>query len=313
MLEDFNRMVTMGGSEEPRQSRIIVGPWTHESVSKFDDVDFGPQADFMQQIKAMLSWYNFWLRDDGAEMPSDSPVTIFVMGGNEWREEAEWPLARTQFTKYYLHSNGNANTSGGDGILSPELPGEEPPDHFTYDPANPVPSLGGTSIYGNATPGPRDQRQIEMRPDVLVYTTPPLDEEIEIIGPVSAIIYASSSAVDTDFSVKLVDVYPDGKAINLRSGMVRARYRDSFTEPAFLEENEIYEFEIPVGATANLFKKDHCIRIEVSSSHFPEFGRNLNTGADIASDREMVTAKQTIFHDQDNPSYVLLPLIPSDT
>jgi putative CocE/NonD family hydrolase len=312
MLEDYNRMISGGGSPEARQSRLIIGPWTHEAVSKFDDIDFGSQADFMKQIKIILAWYNYWLKNEPNEILKSGPITLFVMGKNEWRSENEWPLARTVFTRYYLHSGGKANTVSGDGALSLQKPLDEPPDQFTYDPQNPVPSIGGTSIYGNAKPGPCDQREIEQRPDVLVYTTPQLEEDVEVTGPIEAIIFASSDAPDTDFSAKLVDVYPDGTAINLRSGMVRARYRESFNEPSLLDEKSIYEFRIPVGATSNLFKKGHCIRMEISSSHFPEFGRNPNTGADNAISAETRKAKQTIHHNAQYPSHITLPIIPPE-
>jgi hypothetical protein len=312
MFDDYNRMITQGGSKEARQSRIIIGPWTHESVSKFDDVDFGKDADFTYQIRTILDWYRYRLKGEQKGAFESGPITIFVMGKNEWRTEKEWPLARMQFTKYYLHSGGKANTAQGDGILDLTPPTEESADHFTYDPANPVPSIGGTSIYGNAKPGPRDQREIEKRTDVLVYSTPRLERDIEITGPVEAVLYASSTAKDTDFSAKLLDVYPDGKAINLRSGMVRARYRESLVEPAFLEPGIIYQFQFPVGATSNLFKKGHRVRIEISSSHFPEFGRNLNNGGDIGTSSEIVKADQTLYHDEIHPSYVLLPVIPEE-
>ncbi len=310
MLEDYNRMRTAAGSEEARQSRIIIGPWTHETVSKFDDVDFGPQADFMLQIPRLMGWYDLWLKGERNNPGGFGPISIFVMGRNQWRDEQEWPPARTQYVRYYFHSRGTANTLGGDGTLDVVQPADEPPDRFTYDPANPVPSVGGTSIYGKAKAGPKDQSELERRADVLVYSTPPLQEEIEITGVLKVTLYASSNARDTDFSAKLVDVYPDGKAINLRSGMVRARYRESFVEPSLLEPDKIYEFAIPVGATSNLFKKGHRIRVEISSSHFPEFGRNLNTGEELATSSAIVKAEQMIYHDTAHPSSILLPVIP---
>ncbi len=312
MLDDYNRMRFEGGSDEARSSQIIIGPWTHESVSEFDDVDFGNEADFMLQIKTLLRWYGHWLRGDDNGITSEGPIKIFVMGRNEWRTENEWPLARTRYVKYYLRSAGRANTSSGDGELSVDTPEDDPPDHFVYDPADPVPSVGGTSIYGAATPGPRDQREVERRNDVLVYSTGTLDEDVEVTGPVRLVLYAASSAKDTDFSAKLVDVYPDGKAINIQAGMVRARYRESFTEPSFLEKGVAYEFDIKVGSTSNVFKKGHRIRLEVSSSYFPEFGRNLNTGAEIGMTSEMVTADQTIYHDTGRPSHLILPIIPRE-
>jgi putative CocE/NonD family hydrolase len=310
MFDDFNRMVRAGGTHEARKTQILIGPWTHQSVSEFEEVDFGREAAFLDQIATLVRWYDHWLKGNDNGILDEGPVRIFVMGKNEWRMEKEWPLARTRYTPLYLHSNGAANSAGGDGLLDTQPAGREPPDRFTYDPADPVPSVGGTSIYGAAMAGPKDQREVEERWDVLVYTTAPLDVDTEITGPVRLTLYAASSARDTDFSAKLVDVYPDGKAINLRAGMVRARFRDSFTKPSFLQEGTIYRFEINVGVTSNLFKKGHRIRLEVSSSYFPEFGRNLNTGAEIATASEIVKAYQTIYHDEDHPSFILLPVIP---
>jgi putative CocE/NonD family hydrolase len=266
----------------------------------------------MSQIPLVLRWYGHWLRGDDNGVTDEGPIRIFVMGRNEWRTEQEWPLARTRYEKYYLHGAGRANSASGDGELSVEAPGDEPYDRFVYDPADPVPSVGGTSVYGSAEAGPQDQREVEKRSDVLVYSTPPLDEDVEVTGPVRLVLYAASSAKDTDFSAKLVDVYPDGKAINLQAGMIRARYRDSFTEPTFLESGVVYEFDIKVGSTSAVFKKGHRIRLEVSSSYFPEFGRNLNTGAEIGMTSEMVTAEQTVYHDSERPSYLELPIIPSE-
>lgn len=309
MFDDFNRMVSRSGSEEARKSQILIGPWTHESVSEFEDVDFGSDASFLQQIGILLRWYDYWLRGRNNGIIREGPIRIFVMGKNEWRTEKEWPLKRTNYVKYYLRGNGKANSADGDGLLSTEAPRQEPPDHFTYDPADPVLSVGGTSIYGNAVPGPKDQREVEKRSDVLVFSTPPLRGDIEVTGPIRLTLYASSSAKDTDFSGKLLDVYPDGRAINLRTGMTRARYRSSFTEPTLLEKGVAYKFEIDVGCTSNLFKKGHRIRLEVSSSNFPEFGRNLNTGGDIGRGFEIVKAGQTIYHDTAHPSHLLLPVI----
>jgi putative CocE/NonD family hydrolase len=311
MFDDFNRMRRSGGSDNARQSQILIGPWTHLTESDFEDVDFGAKADFLQQIEMLLRWYDYWLKSTGSGIVDGGPIRIFVMGKNEWRTEKEWPLARTRYSRFYLHSNGRANSVGGDGLLDADPPKQEAPDRFTYDPAEPVPAVGGTSYFGAATAGPRDQSEIEKRDDVLVYTTPPLAEELEVTGPITLMLYAASSAKDTDFSAKLVDVYPDGRAINLRSGMVRARFRDSLTQPSLLEKDVIYRFEIGVGSTSNLFKKGHRIRLEVSSSHFPEFGRNLNTGAEIGTSSEMIKARQVIYHDEDHPSYLLLPIIPA--
>jgi hypothetical protein len=310
-LDDFNRMISEGGSEQARGSRILIGPWTHQLESEFDDVDSGGEADFMKQIKTLLDWYGYWLRGDKNGVAENDPIMIFVMGSNEWRSEKQWPLARTSYTKYYLHGGGRANSSSGDGTLGVEIPGDEPPDHFVYDPADPVPSVGGTSIYGDAKAGPRDQSEIEKRQDMLVYSTAPLDEDVEVTGPVRLVLHAASSARDTDFSAKLVDVHPDGKAINIQAGMIRARYRESFTEPSLLEKGVVYEFDFKVGSTSNVFKKGHRIRLEISSSYFPEYSRNLNTGAEIGKTSEMLKADQTIHHSAEYPSHLLLPIIPA--
>lgn len=309
MLEDFSRMRTQGGSPEARQSRIIIGPWTHETKSAFEAMDFGREASFMRQISAIVAWYRSWLGNNTPD--SGPPVKIFVMGLNQWRAEQTWPLARTRYEKYYLHSAGRANTAAGDGTLSRSEPGQESADHFTYDPANPVPSVGGTSIYGNIKPGPQDQKTVENRPDVLVYTTPVLTQDTEVTGPVRLILHASSSAPDTDFVAKLVDVYPDGKAVNIKDGVIRARYRNSLSNPSFLEPGQVYPFEIKIGATSNLFKKGHRIRLQVTSSHFPEFSRNQNTKAAFGMTAEIAKAEQVIYHEQMHASHLILPIIPA--
>lgn len=311
MFDDFNRMRTRGGSEAARQSQLLIGPWTHETVSKFEAVDFGAEAAFMPQVKRLLQWFDRWLKEDAGAAHADGPIRLFIMGENVWRSELEWPLARTEFTHYYLHSGGNAATRQGDGWLSREPPGAQPPDRYTYDPADPTPSLGGTSIYGAAVAGPVDQGKVEDRTDVLVYSTAPLEEDVEVTGPIDLVVFAASSAVDTDFVAQLVDVHPDGRAINLRTGAVRARYRESFDTPAPLTPGAVTEFRIRVGATSNLFKKGHRIRLEVRSAHFPEFGRNLNTGQDPMTSTEFVAAEQIVYHDPTRASYLLLPVIPS--
>jgi putative CocE/NonD family hydrolase len=237
--------------------------------------------------------------DNGvAEEP---PVRIFVMGINRWRFENEWPLARTDYQNYYFHSGGNANTREGDGRLETRLPGKESKDNFDYHPEDPVPTIG--------TMGPYDQRAVEERPDVLVYTTPKLNNDLEVTGPVKAIIYASSSAVNTDFTAKLVDVYPDGRAIRICEGIIRADHRDPDAPPSNILPGKIYEYQIDLWATSNVFMKGHQVRVEISSSNFPRFDRNLNTGKYFATDTTMTTAKQIIYHGRDYPSHITLPII----
>jgi putative CocE/NonD family hydrolase len=234
------------------------------------------------------------------------------MGRNEWRYEDEYPLARTNYKPLYLHSGGQANGSHGDGVLSwSKSGGGVRPDEYRYDPANPVPSLGGANCCGvGTTSGARDQRPIETREDILVYTSGYIEEEVEIVGPVKLVLHASSSAVDTDFVAKLVDVYPDGRSINIAEGILRARYRNSLSKPEPLEPGKVYQMEIDLIGTANLFQKGHRIRVHLTSSHFPQFSRNLNTGEPFGSSATMKVAEQTVYHSPERPSHILLPVIP---
>ena len=229
------------------------------------------------------------------------------MGANRWREASEWPIAGTHYTDFYLHSGGQANTAGGDGVLSREPPAEEPPDEFVYDPRDPV--MSRYSPQGQLEPW--DQSPSDWKQDVLVYSTQPLDEPIEVIGPVSVKLFAASSARDTDFVVKLVDRWPNGFAQELCHGIVRARYRESYERPSLIQPGEVYEYTIAVNPTANLFRVGHSIQMHLSSSDFPNFDRNHNTGGDDYSDPTLVAAKQTIFHDLERPSQVTLPVIPA--
>jgi hypothetical protein len=230
------------------------------------------------------------------------------MGENVWRDEETWPLPRTRYTPYYLHSQGRANSLKGDGHLSPVGPTEEPPDRFVYDPNNPVPTCGGNTLI--IPPGVQDQRQVEARPDVLVYTSDPLTAPLEVTGPITMQLFAATSVPDTDFTAKLVDVRPDGYAQNLADGIIRARYRQSRFRPSLLTPGRVYALPLDLWATSHVFFPGHRIRLEISSSNFPRFDRNLNTGEDQATGSRCQTATQTIFHDQRYPSHILLPLIP---
>jgi len=242
----------------------------------------------------------------------EPPVRIFVMGENRWRTENEWPLARTQYTKYFFHSNGKANSLRGDGLLSPEAPRPEPADVYVADPRNPVPTRGGgLCCWPAAVPGGAfDQRLIEERPDVLVYTTPVLDHDVEVTGPITVTLYAATSAVDADFTAKLVDVHPDGYARNLTDGIIRGRYRESRSKATLLKAGEVYEYTIDLWATSNVFKAGHRIRLDIASSNFPRFDRNPQTGETSSEASRLEPALQRIFHDEIRPSHVVLPLIP---
>jgi putative CocE/NonD family hydrolase len=292
-----------------RSQCLVMGPWGHSVGSqKLGELDFGPGAK-VDLSKLQFEWFEYWLREKETGVQDWPPVRLFVMGENTWRNEQEWPLARTQFTPWYLHSTGRANTRNGNGTLSAQAPETEPPDSFNYDPANPVPTLGGNNLVGPPA-GPFDQATIEQREDVLVYTSAPLEKALEVTGPVKAILHAASSARDTDFTAKLVDVHPNGKAYNLCDGILRARFRASRTTTQLLEPGQICPFEIDLWVTSNLFLPGHCIRVEISSSNFPRFDRNPNTGLEFGRDAELIPARQTIYHDRDHPSHILLPLIP---
>ncbi len=309
-IEDFKRMKAAGGSDEARRSVLLVGPWTHASKSKFADADFGKQASFMKQVRTILAWFDYWLKGEKNGILDEGPVRFFTMSANEWRAEKEWPPAQTRFAAYYLRSEGKANSAKGDGILSETAPKAGKPDSYVADPENPVPSVGGTSIFGKLKAGPFNQREVESRDDVLVYTTAPLAADTEVTGPVKLVLYASSSARDTDFAVKLAEVRPDGVSVNVQSAVYRASNRMSLVKPSPLEKDRVYKFEIEVGNTSMLFKKGHRIRLQIAGSNFPEYGRNLQTGEDNGTTAATVKARQTVFHDRERPSRLILPIVP---
>jgi putative CocE/NonD family hydrolase len=240
------------------------------------------------------------------------------MGRNEWRFEHEWPLARTVFTPYYLHSQGSANSFAGTGTLTLDSPGAEPPDRFDYDPGDPVPTLGGNNstwtmmkfAEDQILPGPVDQRPLERRDDILVYTSNPLEKDLEITGPVEVVLYAESSCRDTDWTAKLVDVSPEGPAIHLAEGIIRARHRNGLDRIEFLQPGEVQQYKIDLAPVSNVFLARHRIRLEISSSNFPRFDRNLNTTDDIGRGTSMQIAHQTVLHSSRYPSHIVLPVIP---
>jgi uncharacterized protein len=289
--------------------RIVIGPWTHarptRESTRIGDVDFGPDGGFDQEA-LMIEWFNHWLKGERNQVMERAPIRLFVMGANTWRDEQDWPLARAVPTAFYLHSTGAANSASGTGRLTPAPPDQEPPDRFTYDPKNPVP----TGPRGGYSKIPSDQREVERRPDVLVYTSDPLTAPMEVTGPLEMRLWAASSATDTDFTAKLVDVLPDGTARMINDGIIRARYRGSRTTPVVLTPGRAEEFVIDVGATSNVFAAGHRIRVEISSSNFPRFDRNPNTGGRFGEDGTTRVAEQTIFHDQQRASRIVLPVVP---
>jgi putative CocE/NonD family hydrolase len=312
-IENFVGMRAKGGSAAARSGqKLVVGPWIHLPwQQKVGEVDFGPEA--VNPIDELqLRWFDYWLKGKSNGVDSDRPVRVFVMGANKWRTADDWPIPGTRFTEYYLHSGGAANTRYGNGWLTTRKPSaNEPPDRYRYDPANPVPSRGGHSCcVVNAAPvGPYDQAEIQNRVDVLVYTTPPLEKAMEITGPITVTLYAASSAKDTDFTAKLTDVHPDGKAILLNNGILRASFRNSLEKPEPIEPGRIYAYEIAIWPTSNLFKAGHRIRLEISSSNFPHYDRNPNTGRRSGMDKELVIADQTVYHDPEHPSRIVLPVM----
>ena len=319
-LRNYEGIKAHGGSEAARngqQLMIVVGGHAG-SGPKIGDVDFGPAAH-IDEDEITLHWYDYLFKGAHNEFASGKPVKIFVMGINQWRNEDDWPLARAKNTKYFLHSDGKANSLRGDGTLSTTASAKEPADQYVYDPANPAPTVGGPLCCEPQRwePGARDQRSVEARDDVLVYSTPPMAEDMEVTGPVSLELCVKSSAVDTDFTGKLVDVWPNGFAQNLTEGILRARYRDSRETPTLINPGQIYKLTIDLWATSNVFKRGHVLRLEVSSSNFPRFDRNLNTGElryvkttqGLAGD-QFVSATNTVLHDAEHPSALILPIVP---
>jgi putative CocE/NonD family hydrolase len=313
-LRNYVGIKAHGGSEAARRGQhLFVTIGGHAGGGRqIGDVDFGAAAVEFNENEVTLKWYQYLFQGAQNEF-AGKPVKIFVMGADQWREEDDWPLPRAQSTKYFLHSTKNANSLRGDGSLSTVAPRSEPSDHYVYDPSNPAPTIGGPLCCDgqHLAPGPKDQRPVEARDDVLIYTTPAFAQDTEVTGPVSLELFAQSSAVDTDFLAKLVDVAPDGFAQNLTEGIVRARYRNSQEKPELMNPGQIYKFVIDLWSTSNVFVKGHALRLEISSSNFPRFDRNLNTGEVQASAKKYVSATNTIYHDAEHPSTLTLPIVKS--
>jgi putative CocE/NonD family hydrolase len=320
-LRNFTGVREKGATPEARAgSRLLVGPWTHTTppLAPSGAVDFGLRAGQSASPLSMdvdgeyLRFFDHWLRGIDNGIDREPPVRLFVMGESVWRDEQEWPLARTQYASFYLHSSGDANSINGDGVLSQEEPDDERPDVYLYDPFHPVPTVGGQLCCypSQLAPGAFDQRPVEQRMDVLVYKTPSLEQDVEVTGPVTLTLWASTSAADTDFTAKLVDVAPDGSARNLTDGIIRARYRQGTDRPRPITPGEVEEYRIDLWSTSNLFRRGHRIALEVTSSNFPRFDRNPNTGHELGADAELRPALQTIYHERAYPSRLTLPIVP---
>jgi putative CocE/NonD family hydrolase len=332
-LDNFTTLSQRAATERARRGqRLIVGPWTHaDRTGVAGELHFGPraseQAIRLEQLQ--LGFLRRAVRPDRDQPDRDQPdrdqpdrdqpdrdepegprVRLFVMGDNAWRDEDEWPLARTQWTRWYLH---------GGGQLSPAAPSAgAAPSHYVHDPRNPVPTVGGPILMASGAgglswlPGPRDQREVESRADVLSFTSEPLTEDLEATGPLTVTLHAATSAADTDFTAKLVDVWPDGRALSVADGIVRARYRDGTGHPTPITAGQVCEYTIDLIATSQVFKSGHRLRVDIASSNFPCFDRNGGTAAAAATVTEdgFVVAEQTVCHDRDHPSYITLPIIP---
>jgi uncharacterized protein len=313
-LRNYEGVKLHGGNEAARQrQRLLVVIGGHAgSGRKIGSVDFGPAAK-LDEDEVVLKWYDYLFKNQPNEFSTGKRIKLFVMGANQWREEEDWPLPRARTVNYYLHSDGRANTAKGNGSLSSTPPEAERADSFRYDPTNPVPTVGGPLCCDSVhlKPGPLDQSPVEAREDVLVYSTPPLAEDLEVTGPVSVELFASSSAEDTDFTAKLVDLWPDGFAENLTEGILRARYRNSQTAPEFLRAGQVYRFTIDLWATSNVFQKGHRLRLEISSSNFPRFDRNFNTREKDPAGGKPIVAVNSVRHESSYPSSLTLQWVPA--
>ncbi len=312
----FNQMRTNAVSQRARDNQfIIISPTRHCSHSAATEHTVAGERDLGDARKGFvdlyLDWYDYWLKgvDNGVtDMPR---VQYYLMGANEWRSADTWPPAGTTSKRLYLHSGGRANSRLGDGTLSDEAPAQELADRFTYDPGTPVMSLGGQGCCSGMSTGQGgyDQSVNEMRHDVLVYTTDVLTEGMEVSGPLEVVLYVGSSAKDTDFTAKLIDVYPDGRAFNIQEGALRMRYREGFDTKIWMQEDEVYEAHLDLHTTSNYFGPGHRVRLEVSSSNFPRFSRNMNTGGNNYDETEWVLANNVVYHSAERPSHLILPVV----
>jgi putative CocE/NonD family hydrolase len=315
-IKMFNQMREHAESEEARENQfIILTPSTHCAWAGATENTVIGERDLgdarKEFVDIYLKWYEHWLKgvDNGiTDMPR---VQYYLMGLNEWRSAESWPVEGTTYRKYFLTSGGRANSRYGDGALMEAAPTEAASDSFVYDPATPVPTLGGnvccTGMETGA--GGYDQATIEMRNDVLVYTSAPIEDGIEVTGFLEVVLYVSSDAKDTDFTAKLVDVYPDGRAFNLQEGAKRMRFREDLRRKVWMEDGEVYEIHLDLHATSNYFDKGHRVRLEVSSSNFPRWSRNLNTGGNNYDESEGRPANNTVHHSAEHPSHVILPVV----
>lgn len=291
-----------------KNQKLVIGPWPHR-VNKsqvLGDIDFGPNS-LIDLLDLEKRWFDRWLKNDNYGIDDENSVSIFVMGQNEWRYEKDWPLPDTSFTPYYFSSGGRANSRFGNGKLATDLPQDKGVDSYRYDPDDPYPFI--TEQTSAQIGGPDDYAAVERRDDVLVYTSEPLDGKLEVTGPVKAELFVSSDAEDTDFAVKLLDVWPNGFAQRLCDGIVRARYREGMEKEIPMEPGKVYKMSVDMWNTSQVFLPGHRIRVEVASSAFPKYSRNQNVWEKLGMSSKMRTASQTLYHGRDKASNVILPVI----
>ncbi len=313
-INGYVGMKNHGATPEARAgARMIIGPWGHGSSQSFGGIDFTPVA-FIDMFETQLRFYDYYLKGIQNGLDKEKPVQLFYMGVNKWRGETDWPVPGTEYRELYLNSDGSANSVRGNGTLSFSKPAKSSTDTYRYDPGNPVPTTGGNNCCGTPTiAGPADQRQLERREDVLVYTSEYLDDPLTIAGPVRIKLNAATDGPDTDWMIKLIDVYPDGFAMPVSEGILRARFREGLDKMKLLVPNEIYEYDIELTGTANVFKAGHRIRVDITSSNFPQFDRNPNTGDPLGSSAKTRIARQTVYHGGKTLSRIVLPVVPALT
>ena len=313
----FNHVRENGADAEVRDNQyLVIAPTLHCRFTRAtEETIVGERnlGDARLDYDALIyGWFDYWLKGEDNGILDQTPrVQYYVMGANEWKSSDTWPPEGAQMETFYLSSGGSANSLYGDGKLTSQPPAENRPDRFTYDPMNPVPSYGGNvCCTGNAVQGGAfDQREMETRHDILVYTSEPLVEGIEVSGTIEIDLYVGSDAKDTDFTVKLIDVHPDGRAYNLDETIQRMRYREGYDKEVMMEKGHVYKVAVSPMSTSNFFKKGHRIRIEVSSSNFPRFARNLNTGGNNYDESQGVVAHNVVHHSAQYPSQIRLPVV----
>jgi hypothetical protein len=314
-IENFAGVSRYGSAAAREAQYLYIGPWFHMPWSRYvGELDFGPEAaNRIDELQ--LQWFNRWLKDEEPARPP-AKVRYFLMGANMWKEADAWPVPGVVTKRLYLHSRRKANSVSGDGWLSEDAPGDEFPDLYVYHPSIPVPALGGRSgAVPELTPmGPKNQLPVEIRNDVLVYTSAPLERDLAVVGETEVELYAATTAEDTDFVAKLVDVHPDGRAFNIAEGIIRASFRNGVERAEPVPPGQVLRYTVSLGPTAHVFRKGHAIRLDIASSLFPTFDRNpnrfMNSGE--ATDADFETATQTIYHDARRPSRLNLPVVPDE-